>query len=388
MDAREIRGLAILSKGDKPIMVNENEWFVPSQSSDKKYKVQQAEMWSCNCPDFVHRKVECKHIKAIKFYNKMKNKVELSKFDVKNEFENNGKIDEIACVLCSSTNTKKEGVRKNKLRKVQKYRCKECGKYFVIEPIKNTKANAKIICLTLDLYFKGLSLRDISDTIFQFYNQRIHFDTIRRWIQKFSKTLNEYTASLKPELSGEVCTDEQFLKCKKKQIYAWNSIDKETRFILASTITKGRGVKDARKHFKELKKQTQDERPKIINTDGLNKYHKAIKKEFRTVKKETIHHKVKGLQARKNNNRIERYHNNFREFDKIRRTWKSIDSITDLANGYKVYHNFIHEHLTLGETSAKRAGIDLELDNNKWLSLLEKAVQEENRRIRQIEKTD
>lgn len=38
MSPREIRGIAILAKGNNPISVKENEWFVPSQSSDKRYK--------------------------------------------------------------------------------------------------------------------------------------------------------------------------------------------------------------------------------------------------------------------------------------------------------------------------------------------------------------
>ena len=370
-EARKIRGMAIISKGDLPVAVDARNFKVPSQSGNGDYAVKHIEGWQCDCPDFRTRGIECKHIHAIKFFLKMKSKVELEDFNVENEINKVGKV---ACVSCSSTNIKREGIRKNKLRKVQKYRCKDCGKYFIIEPIKHTKASAEIICLTLDLYYKGLSLRDISDTLFQFHNQKIHFDTVRRWIQNFSKILNKYTTTLKPELSGEICTDEQFLKCKKKQVYAWNSIDKETRFVLASTVTKGRGIKDAREHFKEVKKQTQDERPKVIYTDGLNKYHRAINKEFRTLKKETVHCQVAGLRARKNNNRIERFHNNFREFDKVRRTWKSIESINNITDGYKVYHNFIHEHMALGQTPAEKAGIDLQLGRNKWLSLLEKSI--------------
>ncbi|HHT9146069.1 MAG TPA: IS6 family transposase, partial [Candidatus Wunengus sp. YC61] len=333
METREQRGLELLSNGKTPLLIDKETFKVPSQSGAGHYKVTHFDAWRCSCADYTNRKVLCKHIHATMFFLKMRNKVELQDFNIKEEI--NPRQDE--CPKCWSKKVIKTGQRKNISGAKQKFYCQTCGKYFVKEPIKYVKASPKIIVLTLDLYYKGLSLRDISDTIFQFYNQRIHFDTIRRWIQKFSKALNDYTTTLKPELSGEICTDEQFLKCKKKQIYAWNSIDKETRFILASTITKGRGVKDARKHFKELKKQTQDERPKIIHTDNLNKYPKAINKEFRTMKKETVHHPVERLQANINNNRIERYHNNFREFDKVRRTWKSTKSITNLANGHKIY---------------------------------------------------
>ena len=35
----KIRGYAILAKGDMPIAVSEEEFLMPSQSSDKKYKL-------------------------------------------------------------------------------------------------------------------------------------------------------------------------------------------------------------------------------------------------------------------------------------------------------------------------------------------------------------
>ena len=93
------------------------------------------------------------------------------------------------------------------------------------------------------------------------------------------------------------------------------------------------------------------------------------------MRKETVHVAVDGIRARINNNRVERYHNNFREFDKVRRGWKSTEAIDDLAKGHKVYHNFVHKHMALGKTPAEEAGIDLKLGDNKWLSLIKKSSQ-------------
>lgn len=65
---RRIRGYSILAKGDKPIVINEEEFLVPSQSSNKKYKVTNINGWTCECPDFQSRCKEnglkCKHIMA------------------------------------------------------------------------------------------------------------------------------------------------------------------------------------------------------------------------------------------------------------------------------------------------------------------------------------
>ena len=374
MNNREIRGLAILSKGDTPLMVNEQTYLVPSQSTDKKYKVQHADLWTCECPDFQNRKEPCKHIHAIKFFLKMRNKVEVDDFDIDKE------LNQQECPNCKGIKLIKAGVRKNTNGTKQKYQCQECKKYFVLEPIKYCKASAKIITLTMDLYFKGLSLRDISDTIFQFYGQKIHFDTIRRWIQKFTAKIEDYTAQFKPNLSGQIHTDEQMIKSKGKWVWAWNSIDKDTRFLLASTITKGKEIKDARKHFRELKEASYDENPQVIITDGQGVYPRAIKKEFRSVHPRfkntegTRHISIKNRRHLINNNLIENYHGQFREFDKVRRGFKSNKTTQEWANGFKLYHNFIKKNAGLdGITPAEKAGIDLQLERNRWLELLKQA---------------
>lgn len=366
MDNRQIRGLAILSKGDTPILVRENEWLVPSQSTEKKYKVQNAELWTCECLDFQTRKQPCKHIHAIQFYLKLRNKAEVSDFDIEQE------VNKADCPFCHSEKIVKNGARKTNAGIKQRFKCLDCSKRFVLEPIKYCKANAKIICLAMDLYFKGLSLRDISDTIFQFYNQRIHFDTIRRWISKFTKKMNDYTEQFTPQLSGTIHTDEQMVKSKGKWVWAWNSIDEETRFLLASTVTAHKELSDGRKHFQEVKKATNDKRPKQIVTDGLRLYRSAINKEFRTKINETSHISIVGRRKKIHNNLIERYHNDFREFDKVRRGFKSNKTTQDWANGFKLYHNFIHKNTGIGTTPAQKAGIELNLERNKWESLIRK----------------
>lgn len=231
----------------------------------------------------------------------------------------------------------------------------------------------------MDLYFKGLSLRDISDTIFQFYNLRIHFDTIRRWIQKFSKKIDDYTSQFKPELSGIINTDEQMIKSKGKWVWAWNSIDNETKFVLASTITKKRTVANARKHFKEVKQTIGEQKPDFVITDKLKAYPQAVRREFHSVAplykntKGTRHISIVGHRKQINNNQIERYHNDFREFDKVRRGFKSNQTTQEWANGFKTYHNFVHKNSGIGTTPAQKAGIELNLERNKWLSLIEKS---------------
>ena len=47
---------------------------------------------------------------------------------------------------------------------------------------------------------------------------------------------------------------------------------------------------------------------------------------------------------------VERYHNEFREFDKVRRGFKSDETAQQWNNAFRLYHNFIKKHMALKRT--------------------------------------
>lgn len=68
--AREMHYLKIVHEmlADRPAKEPEtNTWFIRSSTDpNKAYLVQQAgDDWSCACPDYVHRRHACKHIKLV-----------------------------------------------------------------------------------------------------------------------------------------------------------------------------------------------------------------------------------------------------------------------------------------------------------------------------------
>ena len=287
--SRKIRGYAILAKGDMPIAVSEEEFLIPSQSSDKKYKVTNISGWNCECQDFQNRHSDCKHIHAIKLWIKLRAKPEIEELEIDTNEEK--------CICCNSLNIVKNGSRKTAIENKQRFKCKDCSKRFVLDPVKRIKGNGKIVTLAMDLYFKGLSLRDISDTLYQFYNLRVHFDTIRRWISKYTQIMGNYTKDFKSELSDKWHVDEQMIKSKKDYIWCWNVLDSETRFLIANNVTRGREITDARAVLK-IAKENIKENPKEIVTDGLWSYNKAIRKEFvtkRTSPNAVLHSRNAGI---------------------------------------------------------------------------------------------
>jgi len=377
MEAREIRAYSILSKGDAPIALDEEHFLIPSQSGGGKYRVSHLDGWSCECEDFKYRKKLCKHILATQYWLKLRDGAdsnELMEIEKGAEAETN-------CPYCKSANVVRNGNRRVKVEVRQRYLCKDCKKRFVLSPIKHVKGNGKIITLAMDLYFKGLSLRDITDTIYQFYGLRLHHETIRRWIERFTKMLDDYVSKLQPKLGDTWHADEQMVKIKGKWAWNWNVLDSKTRFLIASNITKGREIRDARAVFGKTK-EIASENPQEIITDGLHSYTKAIKKEFLPRRTQLTHTKLRTIKQKPNNNRIERYHSTFREFDKVRRGFKSERTAQNVSDGFRVYYNFIRPHASLGGlTPAQVSGIPMDADGNRWLNLLEATAKDGSKGI-------
>lgn len=107
-------------------------------------------------------------------------------------------------------------------------------------------------------------------------------------------------------------------------------------------------------------------------TDGLPAYHDAYKKEFWTLKNpRTQHVRVPNIRDRSNNNMVQGLHGTIRQRNKVMRGLDHENSAQTMLDEMRIYYNFIRPHMALnGKTPAEQANIDLELGNNKWLSLI------------------
>ena len=370
---RKIRAYAILAKGDTPRMVNEEEFLIPSQSNpETRYKVVHHEGWECSCPDFQERHLKCKHIQAVEMWlNLRQNLMDKDILALGDDLLAN----QVRCP-CGSFNVIKHGKRKTKQGMRQRYLCKDCRKAFVNDQIKGHKANGQLIALTMDLYYKGLSLRDIADTIYQFYGIKLHHETVRRWINKFMRKINEYIEQFEPDVGDVWHTDEQKIKTKRDDwVWSWNTLDRDTRFLLATNITKERSILDARQIFRKSKDNT-GKKPKIVMTDGLPAYHDAFNKEFYTHFFNSCKHIANvGIAKKDNNNMIERFHGTVREREKVMRGMQNGITALEMLENHRTYYNFIRKHTGIdGLTPAQMAGIDIGFERNRWMELLTKSL--------------
>src|SRR3989344_2028429 len=365
IDERKIRGIGIVTKGDEPKKIKKNTYLIPSQSeTNRKYAITiHGTKYSCTCKDHLNTNLNCKHIHALAFWLGIRK-------ELKAELTNKEATSE--CIYCNSKDFKKNGIIKSNGK--QRYFCLSCKKTFIAEKdFKKFKGNGQIITACLDLYFKGCSLRKIKDHLRQFYGLEIDHSTIYRWIRRFTKIINNYTDTIKPTTSELWHADEQMIKTGGRWIWSWNALDSKTRFLIANIITETKEVKDARRLFRKAK-EIASERPQGIITDGLQSYRKGIRREFKTRGEDgTKHIRLESIRAKVNNNRVERFHNSFRERDKTMRGFHNEKTAQAYSSSFRTYYNFLRIHQGLGTTPAIMSGIDLKLPQNRWLGLIRKA---------------
>lgn len=363
MNMREERALEMITNGKNPKAVTEDTFIVPSQTSKKKYIVTKRTEWKCNCPDFTYRHEICKHIYSIQLWEKLKGKL-----DTNEDIEITKKQ---ACIYCGSENIIKRGIRKTSFGEKQRYSCKVCKRRFVLDPIQKIKGNGKIITVVMDLHFKGMSLRQIEDHLKQFYGIEIAHNTILGWIKRFTKILNDYTDTLKADTSGEWNIDETVQFFQKHGHWVWNIMDKNTKFLLGSRMTKFRLAFKDNKAFTNAKMRTKED-PEIVKTDGFKGYPLMIKENFPEAK----HIANCGISKKKHNSEIERLNGSQKDRTKSMRGFDSMKGGQEFHDGWRIYYNFVRPHQALhGLTPAQVSGIDLKLKQNKWLSLLEMALE-------------
>lgn len=282
------------------------------------------------------------------------------------------------CPKCKSEKISKNGKRKTENRGlIQTYKCKECSYRFVIDDGFYRMRNApEKITLCLDLFYKGISTRQIQAHLNAFYPHNSSWVSIYKWVVKYADKITKFTESLKLKVGKEIQIDEIEIGKRESQYHGWfiDSIDTDTRFMVSTGFKRNRQLEEVKEVLQNIKDKTENQVEKITS-DGWLAYPNAIQKVYgfsnKTHKLNIIHNKVTQLKHEGFNHKIERMHNSIRQRTKTNRGFHgSIESFNSLMNGYKIYYNFIRKHMALGKTPSELA-TDIKLnENNKWLELI------------------
>ena len=334
---REMRGLAILAKGGMIKRNDENTYLVRSSNLEKWYKVRwNGKRWVCECKDHEKRLQSCKHVFAVLFLGRLPY-ILMANFQA----------GEIRCPKCNSNRFKRKGLLHHKEFAAQRFQCKDYNHKFDDKgESKGLKGNPLAIIAVVDLYFKGLSLRQIEHHMSSIYSLNISYPTIHRWIRRIIRHMKALEGNHSLMVGKRWHIDETIVKINGKIAYLWNALDAETKILLASELTYGRTSADAEMVVREALKRAKLGLEELeIVTDGLKSYNVALQKEYDC--------KIKHISKPKftdptNNNLVERVNGTLQARIKNFRRLDNESSSAQLLDGLRLYYNSKRPHSALG----------------------------------------
>lgn len=365
LSPRQERGQAIANLDGQIRRLDAHSYKINSQSGNGVYDVLSTELgWICSCPDHVYRGVKCKHIYAVEFSLALREEVARETIIQP--------IDIQACPACHSDNIVKHGVRRNKSGDIQRYHCKACGKWFVINlGFEKMHATPQIITSAMQLYFSGESFRGVKNFL-KLQGVKFSHQAVYDWVKKYTALMEEYLEQIKPQVGDTWRTDELYVKVKGNMKYLFAMMDDETRFRIAQQVADHKGTSDVRPMFREARERA-GKKPKTLISDGAHNFAEANTKEWWTMKKETRTEHIREikLSGKVHNNKMERQNGEVRDREKVMRGLKRDDS--PVLGGFQIFHNYFRPHEGLkGKTPAEVAGIKIE-GQNKWITLIQNA---------------
>jgi len=263
-------------------------------------------------------------------------------------------VDMPTCKFCQSTSVVKNGKRKN----VQYYLCRDCGRGFVHNRgLPKMRYSMDIVAEGVYNYYAGVSLPKIREGIYQKIGLRPSNSAIYGWVKRLTKIglaeAKKYTA----QVGNKWLADECVIRLKDgKKYWLINVIDYNTRFVLASKLSRNRGVADIKSAF-ETAQNKANKSPTVLLTDGWRAYRYASKSQFGsdTVHVFTTPFVKKGLST----NIVERWHGTLKDRLKPMRGMDKSETHQLILEGFILNYNYLRPHESLnGKTPAEAAKID------------------------------
>lgn len=268
----------------------------------------------------------------------------------------------IKCKWCGSDDITKYGIDDGN----QEYLCNKCHRKFNnVDAPYGMRSPVEQIGTAIALYYDGLSLSDVARRLDETFHNPVSRSTVYRWLIKYVIEAVNLLETLSPKVSDTWVCDETVLKVDAGNLWFWDIIDEETRFLLASHMSKTRGLPDVMTVMHRAQKRA-GKNPRFILSDSLAVYPDGIERIFGA---DALHVKAKGITHEINTNLIERFHSTIKERTKIIRGFKTYDTAELLMDGFLIHYNFFRPHMSLNnQTPAEVAGLRLGIKN--WADLV------------------
>jgi len=367
---RESKGIELVLKGHIKA-VDSSTFIVKSEANPEiEHKVRwNRKRWVCSCEDFERHRKKCKHIYAVCYY--------LSLQDLQIGVRKIGQ-DIAECPLCGLSDfVIKDGFSESRSGLGQRFFCKKCNHGFSPRTgFEGAHGQAFAIVLSLDLYYRGLSLRQISEHFQSVYGIKISHGTIYGWIKRYVELVCQYLNKVKVKTGERWHADETVVRVRGKHLVLWSMLDGETRILLAQHINESKNAEQAYRLLEEGLKKAKN-KPSEIVTDSAPSYVKAIDRKFGEELKHPIIHVQAAISTPLSNNKIERFQRTVKQRFKTISSLHSQETAETFTKGFSIYYNNIKKHRSLNGKTPMEATTKKN-HGNSWATLIQKARKERN----------
>ncbi len=263
----------------------------------------------------------------------------------------------LICKRCNSTEIMKYGTRGG----VQNYVCSVCRhKFRATDAPPGMRTGSRQIGEALGMFYSGLSLAEIASQLRRTCNSRTNPSTIYRWVIKYTEQAVIMFDSCKPATSDTWVVDETVVKLRGRNLWFWDIIDDETRFILATHGSRNRTSRDVVTVMNAARMRAGKEPQRILYhsrfafEDGANAYPESINRVFGPAAK---HITWAMFEDDATLNPLERYHGTLNQRIKLFKGCRSRRVVELIFNGFRVDFNFFRPHNALHDRTPGESAV-------------------------------
>ena len=262
--------------------------------------------------------------------------------------------EDVRCKSCGSGRLYRHGFTKGG---VQRYKCRACKLTFIgTDTLPRMRVPVAMVGAAVSMFYEGLSLNAIRRQMNQIYGIYPSDSTVYEWIVRFTRTAVRTADGYTPKVGRTWTADETVLKVGGQNIWFWDIIDEDTRFLLASHLTPSRFTRDA----ETLMRRALDKAgrpPRVVVTDKLRSYLDGIERVFGS---DTRHVQSGPFKLERSTRSIERFHGTLKDRTKVMRGMANRETAKLVMEGWLVHYNYLRPHQGLGgRTPAQAARVSV-----------------------------
>ncbi len=217
--------------------------------------------------------------------------------------------------------------------------------------IHKMKTPARRIASALSMYYNGMTLDGIQQQFRQDHNLDMSESNYWNWVERFTKEAIRQAKNFHPIVGNKWVADETYMKLKGRNIYFWDIIDADSRYLLASHVSYTRSGRDAKILMLKAAKRA-NKTPKVVVTDKLKSYLVGVEEAFGAWSE----HKTGGpFDLEHSTSLIERFHKTLEQRTRVFQKYDDIDTIRLLTGGWLINYNFFKQNEGCGNVPPAQA---------------------------------